>query len=533
MGIIENTINEVSENNSTSTILLGGTTFTGLVENILAFSALEVNIYSDASSINQGLVLTCGQDKELTTGVFTEVDTYTAGTNYHRIFPLKGKYMRIKYTNGGSTQGVFKLQAIKTNQPLNDNGSINNTDTITQQETKVDAFGRLRISNPETVFENNNVYSKSEIYMDELTSGTNATTTYQLSNSAVILSTVDNGDRVVRQSHQYLNYQPGKSLMILGTGVLNPQSANESNVSTYVGYFDDNNGIYFKHNNSNLYVGIRSNTSGTVENREFVQSEWNLDTMDGTGRSGINLDASKTQIFYADIEWLGVGTVRTGFVVDGKFLLCHKFHHANNRENVYMTTANLPMRYEIDASGTTNTSGSLMEICCSVISEGGFEPAGINYSAVNPIARTVSENTEGAIIAIRLKEGFKRAYARLNSFQVLLRDNNDLAIYRLRIYRDVDIISNLFTTATWTSVNTYGEMEVSTNVVYNNISAYNNRIIYEGFAGSDITNFSNHHRGVYLSSNISGTRDIMVLGIYPITANGSDVYGAINWIEHN
>jgi hypothetical protein len=321
--------------------------------------------------------------------------------------------------------------------------------------------------------------------------------------------------------------------MILGTGVLNPQGANESNVSTYVGYFDDNNGVYFKYNNSNLYVGIRSNTSGTVENREVVQGAWNLDTMDGTGRSGINIDASKTQIYYMDIEWLGVGSVRTGFIVDGKYYLVHKFNHANNRKNVYMTTANLPMRYEIDANGDSNTSGSLMEICSSVVSEGGFEPVGINYSWVNPTARTVSANTEGSLIAIRLKEGYKRGYARLNSFQILLRDNNDLAIYRLRIYRDVDVITDLFTTSTWTSVNTYGMMEVATNVVYNtaNINTLRNRIIYEGFAGSDTTNFSNHHRRVYLSSNISGVRDIMVLGIRAITT--SDAYGAINWIEHN
>jgi hypothetical protein len=253
--------------------------------------------------------------------------------------------------------------------------------------------------------------------------------------------------------------------------------------------------------------------------------------MDGTGRSGINIDASKTQIYYADIEWLGVGTVRTGFIVDGKYYLVHKFHHANYRENVYMTTANLPMRYEIDAVGDSNTSGSLMEICCSVISEGGYEPAGINYSAANPTARTVAVDTEGALIAIRLKEGFNRAYARLNSFQFLLPDNNDLAIYRLRVYRDVDVIGDLFSTATWTSADLHGMVEVSSDVVYNDLEAYNSRIIYEGFASSDVTNFSNHHRGVFLSSNISGVRDIMVLGIQAIT--NADAYAVINWIEHN
>jgi hypothetical protein len=122
MGILENTINEISDHNSTTLPLLANNKFTGLIENTLAFSSLEVNIYSNSGSATNGLVITCGQDKELITGIYIETDTYTAGTNYHRVFPLYGKYMRIEYTNGGDIQTAFKLQAIKTNQPPDDNG---------------------------------------------------------------------------------------------------------------------------------------------------------------------------------------------------------------------------------------------------------------------------------------------------------------------------------------------------------------------------------------------------------------------------
>ena len=330
-----------------------------------------------------------------------------------------------------------------------------------------------------------------------------------------------------------MNYQPGKSLLIYATGVLNPQGNNESNVSTFIGYFDDENGVYFKHNNGKLYVSIRSNTSGTVENREVIQTEWNIDTMDGSGPSGIILDASKTQILYMDIEWLGVGTVRTGVIIDGQYYLVHKFHHANNRENVYMTTPNLPLRYEINAIGNSNTQGSLMEICGTIISEGGFTPTGLNFSATNTSLVSMPKNTERALVAIRLKEEFKRAYNSLRAFQVLLTTTNNLVIYKLRKYRNVNNITNLFSSGyTFTSVSDDSIMEYTLNPTFNTIDVFDNNIILEGFATSQTPELNNHHQGLFLSSNITGSRDIMVLTATSLNDNNIELLGTISWIEH-
>ena len=333
-----------------------------------------------------------------------------------------------------------------------------------------------------------------------------------------------------------MNYQPGKSLLIFATGVLNPQQANESNVSTYIGYFDDENGVYFKHNNGNTYVAIRSSTSGSVENREVLQSNWNIDTMDGNGPSGITLDISKTQIFYIDIEWLGVGTVRTGLVINGNFYIVHKFHHANTRENVYMTTPNLPLRYQISASGTSDTNGSLMEICSTVISEGGFEPKGIIQTLIRDNIINISKaNGEVALLAIRLKDSFKRTFNRLSGFQVLVSDqSNDRIIYRLKLFKNVSNISTLFSSgSTFTSINNYSIMEGTTNPVFNAnaLTTLEFRDIHQGLAVASVPELGNHYQGLFLSSNILGIRDILVLTVYSLN-NNTDVFGAINWIEH-
>jgi hypothetical protein len=128
--------------------------------------------------------------------------------------------------------------------------------------------------------------------------------------------------------------------------------------------------------------------------------------MNGSGPSGITLDLTKAQILYIDLEWLGVGTVRMGFVINGNFYVCHKFHHANLITSTYITTASLPLRYEITNTGATSGASTLKQICSSVISEGGYELSGLQQAIGTPV--TAPRNLSGAgtfypIVSIRLK----------------------------------------------------------------------------------------------------------------------------------
>jgi hypothetical protein len=128
--------------------------------------------------------------------------------------------------------------------------------------------------------------------------------------------------------------------------------------------------------------------------------------MDGTGPSGVTLDISKAQILFTDIEWLGLGTVRCGFVVDGKFIHCHSFHHANLITSTYITTASLPLRYEITNTDTTASASTLKQVCSSVISEGGYQLQGIQQAVSIPVTAPVTLTTAGTaypVISIRLK----------------------------------------------------------------------------------------------------------------------------------
>jgi hypothetical protein len=128
--------------------------------------------------------------------------------------------------------------------------------------------------------------------------------------------------------------------------------------------------------------------------------------MNGTGPSGIVLDITKAQILFMDIEWLGEGTVRLGFVIDGKFILCHRFNHANLITSTYITTASLPLRYEITNTGVTISSSILKQVCSSVISEGGYELRGAQQAIGTPITAPSTFAVAGTYYpmnAIRLK----------------------------------------------------------------------------------------------------------------------------------
>lgn len=264
-------------------------------------------------------------------------------------------------------------------------------------------FWQAACSNPETLFDYQSQYDVgSLLWEDDLTGG--ASVAHDAPGSAVNLTvTTASGDKVTRQTRQYHRYQPGKSQLVLITFVM---AAGQANTEQRVGYFDDDNGVFIKEEAGAVSVVIRSKESGSVVDTEIAQASWSEDTLDGTGPSGVVLDLTKAQIFVVDLEWLGVGRVRVGFDVGGSLYYVHEFVHANSITSVYMTTANLPLRYEIENTGAAAAGLTLKAICGSVVSEGGFETSrGLPFCVTTGITPT-SVTTEVPILSIRPKATF-------------------------------------------------------------------------------------------------------------------------------
>jgi hypothetical protein len=289
-----------------------------------------------------------------------------------------------------------------------------------------DAFGRLRSSTPYTLGDYKHLYSIDPDFID-VKVGTGATVTFDGNQAAAILQsgTSTNG-YCIHQTKRYHHYMPGKSQVIYSTfnfGVA------QQNVYKRTGYFDDRDGIFFEQApDGTLSFAIRSYVTGIASDRKVTQSEWNKDKLDGTGPSGFNLDITKTQLFMTDFEWLGVGRVRCGFSIDGYNIIAHEFYNSNHLPTVYMSNPNLPVRCEIRNVGTqVGAGGSFIQICSTVMSEGGYTEAGREYSHTSNL-RTVGVGTTVPILAIKLKNSFKgypnRATVKLEDISVFTNGAN-------------------------------------------------------------------------------------------------------------
>lgn len=274
----------------------------------------------------------------------------------------------------------------------------------------LDAFGRLRISNPISLFDSKNIYDNGTFFWNY--KQRDGQEIFLSNDSSKVAYITASGGYFVKETYKRFGYQPGKSQLLLFTGVLSA----ENDVIKREGVFrslsgDDYTeklaGLYFQaYKTSGMadnesYAWVINNADNLVPSQSATQAEWNLDKMDGSGPSGVTLDFSKSQIFVTDFEWLGVGRVRCGFNIDGKTYYCHEFLNANNITGTYMIDPNLPIRYEIRSTGGT---GSMKTICCSLMTEGGTDtPAYITRSASLSSSISPTVNNRRGLIGIRLR----------------------------------------------------------------------------------------------------------------------------------
>ena len=286
-----------------------------------------------------------------------------------------------------TSQGSVKQQVVTI---ANERGDLMPTTEM------LTTFGTQRVSSPVTLHDSKLIYDKQPLFWAEALTGGAASTWGGGSSIPLVTLAVTNGtDSATRQTKQWFNYQPGKSQFIMMTGVFSQQA----NVTKRAGYFNGTNGIYLKTTGSAVTWEILN--AGAVT-ESVAQASWNLDTMDGTGPSGVTINFGRAQILVIDFQWLGVGRVRVGFNIGGRLIYVHAFDHANvsGVTTPYMGTPNLPVRYDITSSGG---AGTLVQICSTVISEGGSDSRGFSFSVdteVTPL--TLPTSGVVALIAVRL-----------------------------------------------------------------------------------------------------------------------------------
>lgn len=333
------------------------------------------------------------------------------------------------------------------------------TDVSFKDSTQLDAFGRLRVSDPVTLFSFAAQYDEGPLLFATKTVGT-ASIDHKPNESAVdlIIGSSD-GDRVVRQNIEYQRYQPGKSQYIKITGAFgNPQDGTVK----LMGYGDDKNGVFFGQDGLGIFVLLRSNVSGTVSDaRKIYQQDWNKDSINGAGPSGLDFDFTKAHIYAIDMEWLGVGRVRMCVVIGGAIIMVHEFLNSGLHPSTYMTTANLPCRYEIRNTKDTASGSVLKQICAEVESEGGRqEDLAYPFSAIRSNV-SIPQGAGNAIVVFATRHALtyngieNRARFIPVGFEVLATGGRVISTI---------LYNPALTGGTWEAVNSYSVMEASQNV---------------------------------------------------------------------
>ena len=394
--------------------------------------------------------------------------------------------------------------------------------------TGKDAFGRLRTSDPFTLFESSHRYRDNGLWVTGVTAG--ATAAFNANGGFMELSVgITSGSQIIRETDRVFPYQPGKSLLSMNTFTMNPPKVG---LRQRVGYFGASNGLFVELEGTTLSFVKRSSSTGSVSDTKVTQSNWNVDSLNGNGPSGISLDINKSQILWTDIEWLGAGTNRLGFVIDGNFIHCHSFHHANGITGTYITTATLPIRYEL-TNTTAQASGSTMyQICSTVLSEGGYELRGTQQCISTPFNSEytlTTANTYYPVVAIRLKSTALDACVVFSALGIIPQTEGENYNYRMINGTGVSVIGG-----SWVSAGPDSSVEY--NLTGTGITG-GGKILASGYFSSktNIGGVINLNKKEILNTQLSrntltNTPHELILAV-TASQNNSKVFGLVDWEE--
>jgi len=413
-----------------------------------------------------------------------------------------------------------------TYRPMEQNDfSFFNSDNASSQ----DAFGRLRVSEPLTLFDSSHRYSDNGLWVSA--SGVSGNSSFNSDQGLINLNVTNaSGSYISRETTKVFAYQPGKSLLNMNTFVMSPA---KTNLRQRVGYFSTLNGLYLELDDNTLTFVKRTSVGGSISEEKIPQSQWNGDKLDGTDYSGFTLDITKAQILWMDLEWLGVGSVRIGFVINGKFIICHTFHHANIIDSTYITTACLPLRYEIENKNSTTGSSTLKQICSTVLSEGGYELRGAQRQVDLPLNAPricTTANVNYPAISLRLKSSPNKldSIVILSAVNIVGEGNNGVFSWKL-------IANGTTSGGSWVSPSLDSAVEYNTSGT--SFSIGQGRTIAGGYFSSN----TQSNPPVYLdSSNLFQfqlERNSFTSTPYELSlivsskADGNTVYASLDWEE--
>ena len=340
------------------------------------------------------------------------------------------------------------------------------------------------------------------------------------------------GDKVRRTTNKYHKYYPGTSQLAEFTITLG--DTGKANVVRQWGYYDDENGIIFRVNGTSFEFVLRSSITGTPVETVITQPNFNVDKGDGTGVSGLLMNPSFANIYWCDLQYLGVGRVRVGaYAPNGSRVVFHEIQNANNQPNVYMTTGSLPLRWEqynLDISAST--SEMTIHNAAVYTEAATLDVHGLCYSTAAwgalPTPKTsLGDGTFCSMVSVRPKSIFRGKTNRTNIIPQYLLFNCTTAC-QVSIYRNVDNGAQ-----TWMSVHDDSVAEKSGDGTF--VSLNDGHSVFctmapVGTSRIDIqSSFS--YFDEHLAINADGTQPTYTIIFRAMDGSATTAGGGISWKE--
>jgi len=392
---------------------------------------------------------------------------------------------------------------------------IFNNQVSYSDSASLDAFGRLRTAAVTNLLDIKHVYDKNPLQVDELIEGS-ATSVFNQEYARVRMSTSANNDLVIRQSKTHPIYQPGKGQLFeasfsnfqLETNIIKRVGSFQSTTGTpynsvFDGYFLESNGVTNE-------ISFQLWRSGTTV-FSAATSVWDNTAFDPT-----SFTWSNTNLMTVDYQWLGVGRMRFGMSLSGQTFYFTEHNCANNEPNVYMSSPNQPIRYEIRQVGVG--SGYFDMICSQTSLEGAlnglYSTIGVQHSTTTTLT---TSDTKYPYIGYRLKQDYTSVTSQFSSLSVLNTSNDNYL-------STIEFNPTISTTPTWEDIPNspfqYALFTGTTTATVTSPGHIMSSLI--GQAGtSALTTLKVDDNQIRVGSNIDGTLDEMWICITPLGANAT------------
>lgn len=523
------------ENISLDTTLASNETWTGEWQDVQHYNTVTASLSADAEATVyfEFATLTSKQ-------TYDAYEVIRLTPNIPRTYTVKRKlrFFRLRLVNNGTAQtNPFIAQAFGNSDGIdaistdadNPNGALR-----VQLPTVTDMTNRLRVANLNKILENVWQYDlQPRSWSTRLTgSGTVSGPGQKDPAYAQMATTTASGDKAELRTKRFLVYQPFRThvitmAMILGEG--------KTNLVKRFGQYTNFNGWYFEQNGtSEFYVGYRNNSfeaTGTIDTR-IERANWNVDRLDGTGPSGLNISTllNNALTFVIEYVWHGTQGIRFEIEYFDKLYPVHEVVWSATEEKPFARSALLPLNYEIENTGAVATSSTMYVGPASFNIEGGEERAGLRFSRGNRPTEAVtatSTTVPNYIFGIRPK-------LQINS----INNRGSITPLAYQIFSDADIyyeiqLQAIPTNGTWTSIGATSITEYSFDFTTLSTEGYTIASGYVQGSNNRSGNIANSFEDletVEIDTLNSNAQLAIVVRAYKISSN-AEVRASIKWKE--